>query len=110
MKKIYNGLDKSKINDKTFPKINDIYKKYSLEQSIKEINYIYNTNNNIKYLERPVISYQKSSNNIDFSKRQISKANGTPNLGVSNNFDESTRLNKICITRKNYGKTYGRKK
>ena len=93
MKKIYNGLDKSKINEKTFPKINDIYKKYSLEQSIKEINYIYNTNNNIKYLERPVISYQKNSNNVDFSKRQISKGNGTPNLGVSNNFDESTRLN-----------------
>lgn len=93
MKKIYNGLDKSKINDKTFHKINDIYKKYSLEESIKEINYIYNTNNNIKYLERPVISYQKNSNNVDFNKRQITKPNGTPNLGVSNNFDESTRLN-----------------
>ena len=93
MKKIYNGLEKSKINDRTFPKINDIYKKYSLEKSIEEINYMYNTNNNIKYLERPVITYQKNSNNVDFSKRQISKGNGTPNLGISNNFDESTRLN-----------------
>ena len=93
MKKIYNGLEKSKINDRTFPKINDIYKKYSLEKSIEEINYMYNTNNNIKYLERPVITYQKNSNNVDFSKRQISKGNSTPNLGISNNFDESTRLN-----------------
>lgn len=90
MKKIYNGLDKSKINERTFSKINDIYKKYSLEQSIKEINYLYNTNNNIKYLERPVTSYQKSFNDIDLSKRQIT--NGNANLGISNNFDESTRL------------------
>ena len=90
MKKIYNGLDKSKINERTFSKINDIYKKYSLEQSIKEINYLYNTNNNIKYLERPITSYQKSFNDIDLSKRQIT--NGNANLGISNNFDESTRL------------------
>ena len=93
MKKIYNGLDKSKINDKTFSKINDIYKKYSLEESIKEINYMYNTNNNIKYLERPFTSYQKNSNNIDLSKRQITNGSGNLNLGISNNFDESTRLN-----------------
>lgn len=93
MKKIYNGLDKSKINEKTFPKINDIFKKYSLDESIKEIQYMYNTNDNIKYLERPITTYQKNSNNVDYSKRQITKANGTPNLGVSNNFDESTRLN-----------------
>jgi hypothetical protein len=93
MKKIYNSLDKSKINDKTFSKVNDIYKKYSLDETIKEINYMYNTDSNIKYLERPITTYQKNSNNIDFSKRQISENNGTPNLGVSNNFDEPSRLN-----------------
>jgi hypothetical protein len=93
MKKIYNSLDKSKINDKTFSKVNDIYKKYSLDETIKEINYMYNTNSNIKYLERPITTYQKNSNNIDFSKRQITENNGTPNLGVSNNFDEPSRLN-----------------
>lgn len=93
MKKIYNSLDKSKINDKTFPKINDIFKKYSLDESIKEIQYMYNMNDDIKYLERPITTYQKNSNNVDYTKRQITRANGTPNLGVSNNFDESTRLN-----------------
>lgn len=93
MKKIYNSLDKSKINDKTFPKINDIYKKYSLDETIKEINYLNNTNTNIKYLERPITTYQKNSTNIDFNKRQITESNVKPNLGILNNFDESTRLN-----------------
>merc|ERR1711988_925006 len=93
MKKIYNSLDKSKINDKTFPKINDIYKKYSLDETIKEINYLNNTNTNIKYLERPITTYQKNSTNIDFNKRQITENNVKPNLGILNNFDESTRLN-----------------
>lgn len=93
MKKTYNSLDKSRINSKTFSKINDVYKRHSLEESIKEIQYIYNNNDSIKYLERPVTNYQKNSNSIDLSKRYLNKTNNTANLGVSNNFDESTRLN-----------------
>ena len=47
-----------------------------------------------KYLERPITTYQKNSNNVDYTKRQAHWANGNL-ISVSNNFDESTRLNQI---------------
>lgn len=113
MKKVYNRLDKTKINEKNFNKIFDTFSKYSIINTIDEIKpknenafKAVNTNQmsynrdkdvapttTVQYLERPESTFSVKENFFDVNNRNMST-----NVNLNNNltnFDnpQSSRYN-----------------
>lgn len=111
MKKVYQKLDKTKINEKNFNKIFETFSKYSVINTInelkpktehfsqpKEVNVgpmAYNRDRDVaptttvKYLDRPQSTYSVKENYYDINRR-----NETSNVQMHNNFDDDMRTPK----------------
>ena len=92
MKKVYNKLDKNKINTNNYGKVLEIFNKYSLQNTINEIrdnnskstskNTKTENNNSYLSIDRPEQTYQVRNTSYDNTERNVNY-NYRPQLGIT---------------------------